>query len=585
MKDLARKLNGQVDAWTSAIDAILPVWDKVEQIYNVDPSAVNLNVVDGLSTYCYSIYTAKVDKLVGDLTGSLTSPSPMVQVIKPNNADEVSHSVERALDYVLTSSGFKRILSLALLRACNTNIGPVRIFPVSGENGITKFDCEWYDSRDFLLYPSNATRIEDAVTVGHRFYESKDSILRKIKAGIYKGVGDRAIPTTESADEYTEIPGQWDVLANVTQYECNDDVGAECFDCITWVDGERRRVVFIRDTDIVLVDEPYPYDYSWYAVLRLTRAEKKIICNGSLGTKVADYVLQHSDLNNAIMGGALWSAFPPTYSIGAVGSINIKHISPGELIELPAGTEIGVLPTPFNPALIMPMIGQLEGMIEQVLGISAISTGKMPGQETKATTINVLAANDQRRQASYLDAVSEGIEDISRIALQYLQLHYDQLSDYMKACLPPELAEDESWRDTSYILEVTGKSGDSNPEVLFARLQMILSMAANPATGLDVQKVAKEAIRAINLPIPLDRLYSDENSQILQVLNELKKQGINPESVIAAGVNALAAEIEAGSRGIPNGPGLANDAEDPSQVMGNQTEGLSPFQDQRGFQV
>lgn len=557
---LAARLNLQIDVWNDGLETIKPRWESVQQLYNVDPGGVSKNIVDGLLTYCYSVWTPKADKLIGDCVAALTTPSPMVQVI-PNNPNNVAApQIERIVDEILSRSGFKRILGQALIMSANTNLGPVSLIPKVQDGTIVGFEADWLDPKNFLIYPVDVEYLKDATTIGRRFYESRASIKQNIKNKVYEMPKTVELPSVGDKSEHTELPGEWDVMSNFNEYAEGDDEPVELFDLITRTEKGIRRVVVVRDVDLCLMDVEYPYAEMWYAVFRFIRAEKRLICNGSLGAKVTDYCLQHSDLMNAMMGGVMQTAFPTAYTIGANSTVSVSQLRPGELKNFPEGTQVGVLPNSFRADLVLPMIQMLEGLIEQTLGISAISTGKMPGQETKATTINVLAANDQKREASYLDSLSEAIEDIALIAIEYLKLHWDQLSEDYKAAYP-ELEENQDWRTQTYRVEVTGKSGDSNPEVLLARLQMILQLAGMPNSPFDAGKVSTEVVQALDLPIPMQRLVSDQYTQIMNALGEMQSNGINPEEVLQAGIAAVVGAAEsAGPNGAPQ-PGMENGAE------------------------
>jgi hypothetical protein len=560
---LTDRLNAQVESWKSTVDTIKDIWDQSERLYNVDPAAVNKNVIEGLQPYTYSIWTAKADKLVGDMVSALTSPSPMVQIIANNVNDVSTPFVEQAVETIFNVSGFKRKLQQSLIKSANTNLGVIQLYPMGDDQGLVNgIDADWLMPQDFFLYPADTEYLEDAITVGHRFYETKSDILLKIKEGTYGNIGTDQIPTANKT-EYEERPGDWDLLSSVVDYASPDDEPVECFDAVTREGRKLRHLIWIKDTNLVLVDEEYPYEMPWYSVLRFLRAEQRLICNGSLASKVADYCFQHSDLMNLMTGGVMMTAFPIIWTKGLSSTIQVRQIMPGQIIDLPVDTEIGVLPNGFQAQNVAASIQMLEGMIEQTLGISSIATGKMPGQETKATTINVLASNDQKRQASYLDAISEGIEDAALLIVSYLQNHYNVFSEEFKAMLPPELGEDMTWTTASYRAEVTGKSADSNPEVILARLQMLLQMAAAPGSPIDPGKTQIEMLSLLNLPIPANRLLSDQYTQIQRALADLEANGINPQSVIEAGIKSIMAVADEPNDGPPEIPGMGGGAESP----------------------
>ncbi|MGV3613847.1 MAG: hypothetical protein ACO1SV_00810 [Fimbriimonas sp.] len=79
---LAQGLCREIDAWEARRNALVPRWDRHEQLYACDETATSLNSVEGIGTYPVSLWRPKCDAAKAALVGGLLTAYPTVQCIE-----------------------------------------------------------------------------------------------------------------------------------------------------------------------------------------------------------------------------------------------------------------------------------------------------------------------------------------------------------------------------------------------------------------------------------------------------------------------------------------------------------------------
>src|SRR3954469_8135430 len=90
-------------------------WERNEQLYNIDPEATNLNLVEGMASYPIPLWKPKADRIIGTVFKSITGIEPYVQCIPSSTlAKDVQATtrLEKALMAIATKNegkfGFDR---------------------------------------------------------------------------------------------------------------------------------------------------------------------------------------------------------------------------------------------------------------------------------------------------------------------------------------------------------------------------------------------------------------------------------------------------------------------------------------------
>jgi hypothetical protein len=188
LRDLGIAICQEIDHSETGKGSLPRRWERNEQLYNIDPDATNLNLVEGLASYPIPLWKPKADRIIGTVFKSITSIEPYVQCLPDGNApgsSEKAQRLERALMSIATAEegrfGFDRAFRQCLKTAVNTGIAVLYVHP-------TPDGCVYHEPihpKDFCIYPHEMGDIRKAKTVGHRFWKLRSEITAQCEAGEY----------------------------------------------------------------------------------------------------------------------------------------------------------------------------------------------------------------------------------------------------------------------------------------------------------------------------------------------------------------------------------------------------------------
>lgn len=547
---IARRLCSEIDAWETRRNALKARWDKHEQLYACDESATSLNSVEGIGTYPVSLWRPKCDAAKGDLVGSVLSANPIVQCIEEGPDGSNEGNIEKALMQLSERARFPQVFPLAVHTAFNTNTGVIRTRTTTDKEGnVNGVESDWFHPKHVCFYPAAVERVSQCRTVGHRFHQGLWEIEEKQSDGLYFKFepGDEVV-AGDDPDRDNHLPGRFDRVHQAGNDVVDPEDGfVECWEMVTRhkIDGEWKLilVVLARSSQKLLNAQEYPYSRAWYDIVRPLQTEKNILTNDSVAQGVQGYCLAAQDLLNAIVGGAYMTAYPVVWMKGAaLGPNQAKQYSAAEIIPLGPDGEMGTIGLPFDANKFGAALEKFEQLVDSTIGISRISSSQNLPSDTKATAINALVAGDERRQATYLDAAAEAVEGVFGLLFEYLRKHKRELGEKLGgavAAVSPDALE------KAYRLEVTGRSGASNPNTILQKLQFLMTAAQNPQSTLDYGKVENRAIDALDLPFDTQALMKNWLSEVTAMVTRMEGQGIDPMQALTMGVQAMVNEQSA----------------------------------------
>ncbi|MGV3613846.1 MAG: portal protein [Fimbriimonas sp.] len=450
-------------------------------------------------------------------------------------------------------SRFPQVFPLAVHTAFNTNTGVLRARPTVDDGGkVVGVECDWFHPKHVCFYPAAVERVVECKTVGHRFFQGLWEIEAKQRARAYYRYAD-PIVAGDDPDRDEATHGRFDRVTGAGADTVDAEDGfVECWELITRcrIGGEWRTAlaVLARSSQRLLSLQEYPYDRPWYEIVRPLRTEKRVLTNDSVAQGVQGYCLAAQDLMNAIVGGAYMTAYPVVWMKGYLGPTQAKTYTAAEVIPLGPDGQMGVLGMPFDAQKFAGALEKFEQLVDATVGISRMATNQMVHPETKAAAIHAIAAGDERRQATYLDAVAESVEGIFGMFLEFLRVHHRELADTMGgavAALDPQMLE------RTFRLEVTGRSGASNPGALLQKLQFLMQVAANPQSTLDYGKVEGRAVDALDLPFNTAGLERDALTQMRSLFEQLTAAQVDPMRALTVGLQILEANGQLGPNQEP----------------------------------
>lgn len=558
--EVAVKLSAQIDRWQDVIEALRERWEVNGGLYYNDPAVASHFVADGIPPLPVSLWTQKCDRLVGDIVGAITSPSPTVQAIDDGETSTNAPDVETALDSLAYHARWGDTLYQSVWKAANYNVGAHRIIPKADEMGqVVGLRSDSIAAQDFFVYPLNVERIEDLQSVGHRFYMTKDEFAENVKAGLYKVPKNDSVTSGDDEEEYTLEFAGFNLTEGVDDQPATaGDSGIELFDVIYKAKDGLRLCTLARGARVIVRDEDYPYPLPWYSFTRLCKTEQRIISNDSVAWKIQGYTLMHGDLVNALSAGALVTSYGVLTLAGGWQDDMAQEITPGMVMRLTSESKLDAIGIPFNAQNILTSMDKVEQLMDGTIGISNLNSSQPSDTDMTATEANILASADQRRAATYLDAASESVEYDFRLLLMYLKVHYDEL----KAIYGESVTiDDPEWREKEYRLEVTGMSGASNPQIVMASLMQAREWSMDPRSQVDYGKLEEKALMSLpGLTFDTDTLKKDSITQVVEAAQQLEAQGVNPTEVLALGWIATQQMGGMNALNSPTGEGVSSES-------------------------
>jgi len=501
LTDLGVAVCKEIEASEMGKGSLPDRWEKNEQLYNIDPRATNLNIVEGLASYPIPLWKPKADRIIGTVFKAITGIEPYVQLVPESEEAELVEAasrVEKALMTLATHDpgkyGFDRALRQALRIAVNTGVSAIYVHPL--DDGSILFEPT--HPKDLVVYPHEVGDMQKAKTIGHRYWKLRSEITALKEAGKYitddvggaNAVGERG-GKSEDFGKTTDTP---------SAIPADDQI--ECFQVVRRCDlgeGETDYIICVAyQNKKVLMVEPLPYEKGrLYYDVRFDDEYGSFWPAMSPGQDVQGLQLLYSDLHNVIIHGSYAAAFPDTYIIGGTLNTKIKRRSVGTVYELPANVSVQQFNNGFNGEGLANMIPQIERVADSVSRISQLGTSQnMPSGTTATAAAGFLQAQEEGKD-QYTTYIAPVVAEIFQFLLELLQSHFELFTEKHGSTLGIQSFEELT---IPYRFLPTGKSSTSSPQVLIQKLQMVMQLAMSPGTKLDPGAVENQILQALDLP-------------------------------------------------------------------------------------
>lgn len=561
---LAQELCTEIRASNQAKGSLPQRWRKNWDIYSVVPRVTNLVVLDGMEPYNIPLWRPKADRIIGSTSDGLTSIYPYVQCIEEGQDGTNVEWVERDLMTLAAKAKFDNYLKATIRETLNTNLGTMRVRPVETKKGV-KIQIDQIAPVDMVCYPAEFGSFDDAKTIGHRFFELKYRIDEKMRSGVYFQA------SVNGGDDPRTLRGRDRSNLDRTQSDepqtSFDEYVAE-YEVITERDlgeGVRKYICVVAFTDekLLSIDET---DYSWYVDFRTWR-DDYIWPNDSVAQTCQGIQLAFCDAVTTFIHGTYGSAFPPVLLTG--GSLNTKErkYGPGTVWESTEDIKLQTLPVSFNGQNIPEILELLEQSIDSLTGINRLGEGQNLPASTKATAIDALMQAQQEAKDNYTDSMTESLEKVWDLILQYYRDYKEQLVKEYGPSLENQGDIPENIR-----LQATATGGAASPTVMLNKLRAAQEIAQTPGSQYDPSKIEEKIMNALDLPFDTQGLKKDSVGMAVSELRMLMDSGIPPEAIMNA-VSLGLSQMSGGAIGHQDQVG-ASPAGVQGAVMGGGAQGV-----------
>lgn len=546
---LGKVLYLEISASKRALGNLPLRWKKNEAIDNCDPYAVKTDVVEGAETYPMPLWTQRADRIAGSVYDGITGLDPWVQAIADDpQGSDLADKVEHDLHFLAVQSKLGPRLYRALRLACNTNIAIIRCVPVPAK-GV--FDFLEVHPQDFCAYPAEIDNLYDLKTVATRSEKMKWEIVSKINDGTYFDAKLTA-PDADTDDTGFDRAGRDDRFDKTDRTQnADEDAGRfQLYDFIThFIDGDKVRLlrgVLCYSTKEILDLEDFNFEHPWFTDLRYDPEYGRFWPAGSPAQRIQGIQIAFTDDVNTILQGGRWAAVPIMYTRGG-GSLEIKTriVNPGDLLELPANTEIGAVPNAFNGNFLVQLLPLFEKLADGVTRISAVGTGQQAMGSRTATEIGAVVEGQKQGEGMYLSMIADSIETCLYPQMyEMYKFHFQDYKTRWGNTLQIETVDEI--QDLQLRFEVTGRSGSNNPSTIAQKLMMLLQLLQSPNSKLDPAAVEAAIVNALQIPGSAKLFKPDDPAhEIALAVLDAVKAGMDPNTIVTTVQRAILMIAEA----------------------------------------
>jgi hypothetical protein len=547
-KALAERLCREIEASDNAKGSLPDRWKLNRGIYNVEDDVVTVNVIDDVKPYAMPLYRAKADRIADSVISTFTKVEPYVQVLTSDYNTENETNADRyedALMCLAKYSNFKRTFKRAFVECMNTDLGIMKVFPKTDEEGsVIGIESKRIKPEAMVGYPTYVSSFEECTTIGERFFKAIREVEQLQKDKIYYPGVVVKTSAQELVDE-NQYSAKAEVDSSASLEDEYDLEPVKLYELITEEKIENEWVtvlcVVAYDTRELLSCQEYIYPLRWYCTMRIDDEDDSLWPSNSVAQRVQGLSLAYSDGLSTLFIGSFATAFPIITVNGTLGGTKNKKWQPGMILEMPQGVEAKVLSTGFNPGALPMSLQKIEEMADAVMGVSRIGTGQGLPSETRQAAIEGIMSSDQTAKEGYSDAVAPAVQKYFQLLDLYLVTHFHELlAQYggkLRVQSPEEIPVD-------YKLEVTGQTSASNPNTLLQKLQMLMQMAAQPTSSLSPRKVEERISQTMDLPFDAKSLSKDEIDQLLAMIAYFDQNGMPGAQIAMQGLMMAAQQIE-----------------------------------------
>jgi len=528
-------------------------WESVEALYNLEEYTRAYKPHDGAAEFCFPLMTSRIDALEASVCNPILQAYPYFTAKASGDGAMKTDMAEKSVHWVFDINNWSALARLGAHIAAMTGRTIYRTWfdaRVKGFSADTP-DLQSYESgeveyavpridvihpKDFVIYPLAEAHITGARMVGHRDYMRRASVEEYQRAGIWyaDGAGLSEAAAIEVAGKSQEFARTSPSLTSIhadnliqiyfltVKFDLNKDGSEEWYE-----------VVYALDTDTLLDIKPYIWSRPGYFAPGFHQEYRTFFPATSHGKKLEQLTLAYNEALNLFFDGVEHSAFPATFYNPDSGGMQdqFTKMHPGDLIPTNGNPSIQQVAVNFNPQNFPMILDKFENLADQVVNQPITSIGGQFAPGTTATAANQSAAGQSQTQNKNLEAFA-GNEmcSMANFILELLAANPEVIKSVYGDSAP--------WTDASELQlkctwEVTGKSQNSNPQVVIQKIDSLMGVVERMglADRVDRDGLLQMTVQALDLPNTGRVLYSPEEIQsnaIQQQQQLAAQQGIGP---------------------------------------------------------
>ena len=530
-------VRGALTAAQNAKSAFAPRWDVAQRMYRMEDGSAGTPLFEGVTVRPSALMTSRIDRIGKGVVQAVTAPTPWVSAIPEQPEQFKADELEEGLQSILEDMPFDQMLRTTTRLA--SLFGQAFAWVSLQEDG---FDIQPISPRDFVMWPTWGATIDTADLVGHRYTVPEWRVKERQAAKEWRDFQPVQTHTEEQnrATDSTTAEG----LNSVELWNLIVRVPVKDGKSTTY---ERYRIIYAPGTDSIVMVEPYIYSRPWYEKLTFCHEYGEFWTGDSPARRLEALQHAHSTLQALMECGTAATAMPPIIVSNGRLAEKYKSYPLGVILEAEGPFDAQVLPVAFNPGLLPQLLANIEAQADQLIGITQVGLGQELSSGTTATEAALLGESLRVAENDYTGYVAEFVEGVASLIHEMATLHAGTVKaayrDKLQAGFFNALKIPVKWR-------VTGRNPEASPQAAMQKTLMLLDMARQPGSMLNLGKVERAAINTMRVQIDPEELFIDERQQAAELQQAPGMDGL-------AGMGMAPGAIPPGAGGMPQaGPGI-----------------------------
>lgn len=543
-------------------------------------------VLNNIPNRTYPLIQPRISALVKNVANPQTSQTPYYVVKRFGGDDAMYEATENTVQFLFEQGNWRKATRQAVKTCAIADPAIIRVqIRQDDDTGECIPEFKVIHPDNFIAYPVGE-KIERCVVTGEIFNELRGDILRRMKEGDYYECDiSNASPTDKLAKsnvrEETFVgvqedqPGVsqsddkimvWEGCVRVDLKDIRDDGE---FDPDAPLSEDWYLVKVVVDTEELLALEKFgvttttvqedvlsgeatsteefvPFPRPWYFEYSFTEAQEGEFFRETWFARELLDLQKAANENWALLfGGTLMNAFPAGFAQGDSATMQNIAYGPGSITFVPNPLQIQWVKPNFDQGAMPGLMEKIDRLADAVANITSAGTGQQFDKGTSATAAAGYLAAQNTSLEEYRENASSSAEPIC----EWLRFLAKAFFFQIKAAYPGMPCEDPMLLDRKCVWEPNGKSGDNQPQVVLAKVEMVMQWALRLGIMLDPQMVWQCVVDAIDAPMNKEQL----KNAVVGIVPNLGGAGVPQVSSASAGAGAAEPGNAGGGPAMPGG--------------------------------
>jgi len=548
-------------------------------------------VLNNIPNRTYPLIQPRISALVKNVANPQTSLTPYYLTKRFGGDDPRYEATEQAVQFLFEQGNWRKATRQGVRTAAIADPALIRCqMLIDDDSGECRPEFKVIHPDNFVAYPVGE-KIERCVVVGEIFNQLRGDLRRRMDEGEYYEcsleeagpssklqqsnvrddtfVGVQEDASGESMPEDKLLTAQVVCRLNIDDLTGDGELkpdaalSEEYYLAEVVVDSEELLSFqpFGIKTSTVVTDvltgemettsDYIPFPRPWYFEYSFTEPQEGELYRETwFARELLDLQKSANENWGLLFGGTLMNAFPAGFAQGDEVTMQNVSYGPGTVTFTPNPVNIQWVKPNFDQGSMPALMAKIDSTADAVSNITAAGTGQQFASDTSATAAagylqaqNVSLEEYRENAASSAEPICEWLRFLAEKFYPQLAMAYPE---FVTFCPDPTLLSRKC------VWEPNGKTGDNQPNVVMAKMEMLLQWAMRLGIQLDRVMLWEVVCDAIDAPVNKQKLKNAIQSILIP-----GGPGVPPlpagEAAPGADQSGNGAGGELGAGGVPPG--------------------------------